>query len=366
MEVKQLKDVCDISKGTQINGDELLETGFPFFNGGIKQSGYWKESNVPANSISISEGGNSCGFVNYQKEPFWCGAHCYYLYNLKLDSKYLYYNLKGRQNDLMNLRTGVCMPNIKKTDLQNFKIHIKDDKTQNEIVEVLDNINAVIDADKKQLELYDELIKSRFNEMFGDLVSKQENRKKIDDIAFVTKLAGFEFTQYIKYKTSGDIIMLRGLNCKNGKLVLDDIKWIDKATSNLLPRSQLSKGDILMTYAGTIADVAVVPEDNKFHLAPNVAKICINNKEEIDPIFLVNLFMMTKEYILSFASTVAQPSINMEKIRNFEYSIPAIKEQKMFASFVQQIDKSKFIVQKHLDLMNELLEKKMEEYFGGK
>lgn len=61
------------------------------------------------------------------------------------------------------------------------------------------------------------------------------------------------------------VIMLRGLNCKKGHLVLDDIKWIDKDTSDLLPRSKLYYGDILMTYAGTIGDVAMVDADDKTH-----------------------------------------------------------------------------------------------------
>ena len=101
MEIKLLKDVCSISKGQQINGDDLLKKGdYKFFNGGINASGYWNEYNVKENSISISEGGNSCGYVNYQIEPFWCGAHCYYLYDLKVSSKYLYYYLKYRQSDL--------------------------------------------------------------------------------------------------------------------------------------------------------------------------------------------------------------------------------------------------------------------------
>ena len=162
MEYKMLKEVCSLSKGKQINGDELLDNGFPFYNGGINPSGYWKECNVQANSISISEGGNSCGYVNFQKEPFWCGAHCYYLYDLKIDTKYLYYNLKGLQNRIMALRTGVCMPNIKKSDIERFKVSIYDNNKQKEIVSILDKINAIIDADKKQLELLYETVKSRF------------------------------------------------------------------------------------------------------------------------------------------------------------------------------------------------------------
>ena len=54
--------------------------------------------------------------------------------------------------------------------------------------------------------------------------------------------------------------------------------------------------------------------------------------------------MNTHDYIMSFASQVAQASINMEKIRNFEYYFPPIELQNEFASFVEQIDKSKVAI----------------------
>ena len=158
--------------------------------------------------------------------------------------------------------------------------------------------------------------------------------------------------------------MLRGLNCKKGHLVLDDIKWIDKKTSDLLPRSKLYYGDILMTYAGTIGDVAMVDEDDKYHLAPNVAKISLNNKSNCNPVFLLHLFMYSNDYIMTFASQVAQASINMEKIRNFEYYFPAVELQNQFVSFVSQTDKSKLTIQQSLDKLEVLKKALMQQYFG--
>ena len=213
----------------------------------------------------------------------------------------------------------------------------------------------------------DWLDKLQFVELFGNLVIGDKintNKLKIGDIASVTKLAGFEFTKYIQYKEHGDIIMLRGLNCKKGHLVLDDIKWIDKETSDLLPRSKLYYGDILMTYAGTIGDVAMVDADEKYHLAPNVAKITLNDKNACNPVFLMHLFMYTNDYIMTFASVVAQASINMEKIRNFEYYFPSVEVQNQFATFVEQTDKSKFEIQKSLEKLETLKKALMQKYFG--
>lgn len=81
MRVK-LKDITKFSKGTQINGKNLIDDGaYSYLNGGIKPSGKWNEFNVAENTVTISEGGNSSGYVNYMNEAFWCGAHCYYLYD---------------------------------------------------------------------------------------------------------------------------------------------------------------------------------------------------------------------------------------------------------------------------------------------
>lgn len=74
-------------------------------------------------------------------------------------------------------------------------------------------------------------------------------RCKLGDISEITKLAGYEFTKYIKYIPDGEIIAVRALNLKNGALVLDDIQRISKEVSETLPRSQLHKNDIVLSYA---------------------------------------------------------------------------------------------------------------------
>ena len=262
---------------------------------------------------------------------------------------------------------GANINNIRNEHIDNLIINWPVKLNRDIIVSLLNQSKSIITLRKKQLQLFDELIKARFVEMFGNPVVGDRikgNKHKIGDFASVTKLAGFEFTKYIKYKDSGDIIMLRGLNCKKGHLVLDDIKWIDQKTSDLLPRSKLYYGDILMTYAGTIGDVAMVDADNKYHLAPNVGKITIEDKENFNPIYLIHLFMYTHDYIMSFASQVAQASINMEKIRNFEYYFPNIEAQNRFEVFVKQVDKSKVAVQKSLEQTQILFDSLMQQYFG--
>ena len=188
--------------------------------------------------------------------------------------------------------------------------------------------------------------------MFGDpaVNSKKLPVVKLGDIAFITKLAGFEYTKYIKYQDHGDIIMVRGLNCKSGKLVLDDIYWIDKSVSDLLPRSKLAKGDIVMTYVGTVGEVAIVDKDDTYHLAPNVAKISLYDKKTNNPYFWNYMFTISKNYILRFASTTTQSALGMEKIRKIPFIVPETEDQNRFVGLLTQVDKSKYrgIISLHL------------------
>ena len=284
-----------------------------------------------------------------------------------VNNRYLMYQLQNMRPFLEKESHGVAQKGIYLKQVSELDIKILEIAKQEKIVRILDKITVLISLRKKQLTKLDELVKTRFVEMFGDLVvgdKIQTSKKKIGEIASVTKLAGFEFTKYIQYKEHGDIIMLRGLNCKQGKLILDDVKWIDRETSDLLPRSKLYYGDILMTYAGTIGDVAMVDENDKYHLAPNVAKVSINNKKAYNPIFLMYLFLYSNDYIMRFASQVAQASINMEKIRNFEYYFPDVTFQNQFATFVARVDQQEQTVQQSLEKLELLKKALMQEYFG--
>ena len=285
----------------------------------------------------------------------------------KCYQKYLWYALESKVAELNSKGTGSTFKAISKSILFGTEVPLPALDNQKVISDIFDKITILTTFRKQQLSKLDELVKARFVEMFGDLVfgdKYSDNKCKIGNIASVTKLAGFEFTKYIQYKEEGDIIMLRGLNCKKGHLILDDIKWIDKETSDLLPRSKLYYGDILMTYAGTIGDVAMVDSDNKYHLAPNVAKITLHDKEKCNPLFLIHLFMYSHDYIMTFASQVAQASINMEKIRNFEYFFPPVQLQNEFADFVKQTEKSKLSIQQSLEKFETLKKSLMQQYFG--
>ena len=148
-----LKSVADVIKGNQINGDKLSENGkYYVMNGGVLPSGYYDEFNTPANTISISEGGNSCGFVQFNEEPFWSGGHCYTLQVCKtINVRYLFHYLKYKEQDIMKLRIGSGLPNIQKKDLEHFMVVIPNTNKQQKLASLFDCIQKKENIEKALL-----------------------------------------------------------------------------------------------------------------------------------------------------------------------------------------------------------------------
>ena len=165
-------------------------------------------------------------------------------------------------------------------------------------------------------------------------------RKRLDELADVTKLAGFEFTKYMKYIDDGEIIAIRALNLKNGRLILDDVKRISKDISDELPRSQLHKFDIVLSYTGTIGESAQIMDDGKFHLAPNVAKV-VPKVDVINPQYLFQYIRSRefKQQMFNYAHGSTQPTIPMATIRELTVPIYDMETEEKIAQILGAIDK---------------------------
>ncbi len=168
-EKKKLGCICEITKGTQLNKAELEETGtYPAINGGIEPSGYTENWNTKENTITISEGGNSCGYINYIKTKFWSGGHCYSLLNVKnvINETFLFQSLKFNQNQIMRLRVGSGLPNIQKGDITNFKIHLPNKQEQQKIANFLSSIDKKIEKLTSQIEQNQQFRQGLLQKMF--------------------------------------------------------------------------------------------------------------------------------------------------------------------------------------------------------
>ena len=146
-----LSEICEIIKGKQVNGEFLSEKGkYYVMNGGTEPSGYYSDYNVKANTISISEGGNSCGYVQFNTSPFWSGGHCYTIQKIadNVDNLYLYHYLKSKEDAIMKLRIGSGLPNIQKKDLAMFKIKIPTVEQQKSISTFLSSLERKAEIEK--------------------------------------------------------------------------------------------------------------------------------------------------------------------------------------------------------------------------
>ncbi|WP_407489652.1 restriction endonuclease subunit S [Elizabethkingia anophelis] len=151
----KLDEICDIKKGEQLNKEDLTESGnYPCLNGGMSFSGYTDKFNSDENTITISEGGNSCGFINFMKSKFWLGGHCYKVILKKDISKdFLFHLLKFYEREIMNLRVGSGLPNIQQKDLKNLQLLISEDiEEQNKIANFLSSIQDKVETEKQILE----------------------------------------------------------------------------------------------------------------------------------------------------------------------------------------------------------------------
>ena len=187
----------------------------------------------------------------------------------------------------------------------------------------------------------------------------------LGNISDVTKLAGFEFTKYVTYEDNGNIIAIRGLNCKNGSLDLRDVKYIDNSDFSKLSRSKLYTGDILYTYVGTVGEVAVVDKNDKYYLAPNVSRIRLSKDYNSD--FIKQLLGSKKFYnqiVFPLIATSSQPALSMENLRKFKLKVPSIREQTKIASLLNAIDERIATQNKIIDKLQSLIKGIRNDVFG--
>lgn len=201
---------------------------------------------------------------------------------------------------------------------------------------------------------------------------------RIGSFFFVTKLAGFEYTDTLMNKISedGEIPIVRAQNVRMFKFDKDAInEYIDKDTSILLNRCALTKPSLLMTFIGAgIGDVCLFNENFRYHLAPNVAKIeLLDEYKEL----LLDKYIMYylgssagKGEIDKISKASAQASLSMKTIRRITFTLPSKEEQNQIASYLDnktsQIDSLIVIKQKKIDELKDYKKSIIYECVTGK
>ena len=286
---------------------------------------------------------NSIGFATIVTRP-----------NQKmLDSNYFatYLNTDTHKQWAISMATGDGRSNYNLKDYTKLVVPIPQIKEQKKIAACIMNLNNLITLHQRKCEETKKLKKYMLQKMFpknGQKVpeirfsgfTEDWEQRKLGDIADVTKLAGFEFTEHVVYSDEGNIIALRGLNIKNGQLILDDVKYIDGSDFSKLSRSKLFIDDIMFTYVGTVGEVAIIKENDRFYLAPNVSRIRV--KSDDSPKFISH-YMRTDNFknkvIFPLIATSSQPALSMENIRKFTINIPISREeQDCLAKYFDNLD----------------------------
>ncbi len=347
VEFHALGDVCDFLKTGTLSKDKLIENGeFPVRNSAREHYGYYDKFNNEGDTICVSSRGEYAGFAYYIDEKFWAGGLCYPFRSKDikfLNTKFVYYFYKANENNIMNkLVSRSAIPALNKSDLQNFKIPVPSLEVQNKIVEVLDSFSSLVRSLVRSLVLEKTAREKQYKYYLNHLITNARNSRiyKLGEVGEVTKLAGFEFTKYVKYSDNGKIIALRGLNVKNGILDLSKVKYIDESDFTKLNRSKLYLNDMLFTYVGTIGQIALIDKNDKYYLAPNVARIRFTSNE-ILPKFVLYYFQSSffKDCELSkYLNKSSMENLTMSNIRKFEIPLPPLDEQERIVKILDSLN----------------------------
>lgn len=271
------------------------------------------------------------------------------------DIKYCYYLLKFLQHTPENHKRQWLSATS-----QNI-VELPTIEKQKNIVRKLDKILEVIDDQNKQLELLDEAIKARFVEMFGDPVV---NDKKWE-IRYFSDLGELKRGKS-KHRPRNDPILLGG---KYPLIQTGDVTnsntYIKSYTSTYseegLKQSKMwKKGTLCITIAANIAESAILTFDACF--PDSVVGFTPNG--EVISLFIHYWLSFLQPILEENAPAVAQKNLNVATLEKVGVIVPPLELQNQFASFVQEIDKSRSRIQKSLEASQELFDSLMQEYFG--
>ena len=236
---------------------------------------------------------------------------------------------------------------------------------QKAIVKVLSKSKDILSFRQQQLQKLDELVKSRFIELFGDpkLNPRKWDMVTIGDIA-----------TDVRYGTSrpatdgGKYPYLRMNNLTyEGYLDLTDLKHID-VPDNEIEKCVVRNGDVLFNRTNSVELVGktcVYNLDSDMIIAGYIIRVRIDDR--VLPVILSSYLNSTvmKEQLRSMAKgAVNQANINAQELRSIPIYLPPITLQHEFATFVEQVDKSKFEIQQSLEKLEILKKSLMQQYFG--
>ncbi|MBR2929460.1 MAG: restriction endonuclease subunit S [Oscillospiraceae bacterium] len=278
--------------------------------------------------------------------------------------EYLFYFLSSKKEQFVKDGVGGAQPNISAGYLKNVEFDIKPIDKQKEVICSLNLVDNLISLRKQQLAKLDELVKSRFVELFGDpnLNNKSWEKGVINDIG--TCVAGATpSTQVKKYWENGTIPWMSSGEVNKGRVFETDTKitqlGYDNASTKLVPPKTVV---LAMAGQGKTRGTAAITE---IELCTNQSICSIVNNEKVNAEYLLHfLKLQYMELRGASTNTDGRGGLNLKIIGNYPIMIPPIELQNQFATFVEQTDKSKLTIQQSLDKLETLKKALMQKYFG--
>lgn len=264
----------------------------------------------------------------------------------QVDSRYLFNWIKGPlvQQKIEEMCDGTTNQiELSRRAITETEIPLPPLNEQKRIADKLDTLLAQVDACRNHLDRIPGILK-RFRQSVlaaatsGKLteewreangVSVQWSTSTIGELGFVTKLAGFEYTKFVKYQNDGDLKVIKAENAGRLGFKYTNFSTVYSEDVSMLTRSKLKGGDVLMVFVGAgTGQVAIVPPGNNWFLGPNIAMIR-TNPEILNSAYLEHYCRSPNgcDEISKFIKSVAQPSLSMKTIRQVIIPLPIIDEQ---------------------------------------
>ena len=332
----KFSDVLDIRNGRNQCQVEDANGKYPIYgSGGVM--GHATDFICDAGTVVIGRKGsiNNPIFVD---EPFWNVDTAFGLVAHRdvLLPKYLYYFCVNF--DFEQLNTTVTIPSLTKANLLQIEINIPDLDEQRHVVSVLDKICRLADLQQQELHNLNQLVKSRFIELFGRTPGKE--KVSMAEICRIITDGTHQPPQFV----DKGIPFLFVSNIVTNEICYETERFISEETyTELIKRTPIEIGDVLLSTVGSYGHPAVVKRDKRFCFQRHIAYLKPDS-ERVDSEYLRGAILSpgVQRQINDRVKGIAQKTLNLSEIRKIKLPLPPIDQQKQFAAFVEQTDKSKY------------------------
>ena len=286
--------------------------------------------------------------------------------------RYLAYAILSQKSYLQEKANAAVVPIINKSQFSELKVEVPNLQKQNEIVRNLDKVDHLISLQKQQLKGLDELVKSRFIEMFGDPQSNCYNWKivPLKDVMVGGALNGY-FTKPQNYDIEGNVGVICVSDVVNRKYTNVNALRRAFASEKDLQKYCVKYGDMLFCRSSLVKEgigkASIIPPhtENDILFECHVIKITLDMSrvipEYLQALSITDFFRIQ---VIRQSKTATMTTIGQKDIASVNILLPPMELQKRFTEFSAQIDKSKMAVQKSLDELEILKKSLMQTYFG--